>query len=183
MKVKVILISLISSIIALGPIHSQSELPKVVPYNKNPNTPTQQQLDAVNPISIELLNITYIKENAINPKIYTLDSLPFSGWTIQIFHDSDHKFRYVLLQSGLPEWQIGFYDNGDLDHDFHMKNGQNKGSQRMWRKNGIRYIDTYFKEGGIQHGEQFRWDNNDNLIWEAIYNNGILISESHYDRK
>ena len=87
----------------------------------------------------------------------------------------------MLIDDGLVVWQVGYYDTGEIDHDFHMKNGFNMGSQRMWNKGGGLYIDTYFLEGGIQHGPQKRWYGNGQLAMDAFFRNGTPIYEVLFD--
>lgn len=110
-------------------------------------------------------------------RYYTLKNQPYSGWALQLFENNEHKYRYMKFEQGLTVWQIGYYDNGDLDLDFHLKDGVNCGSQRMWRKHGAKYIDTYMAEGGKQEGIQLRWHANNILAREAMFDNGKAVYE------
>lgn len=49
-------------------------------------------------------------------------------------------------------------------------------------KNGNLYIDTYFSEGRIQHGDQYRYYANGQLQWRSAYNHGLIISQSCFDQ-
>lgn len=121
-------------------------------------------------------------EGAYTLRTFSLNGVTFEGWAYQVFLDTEHRFRYTKFEKGLAVWQIGYYDNGDLGHDFHMKDGLNYGSQRMWRKGGGLYIDTFFLEGEIQHGLQYRWHGNGALAREALFNNGNLSYEVLFDK-
>lgn len=154
------------------------ELPDQVPYGENPATPSQALLDKLLLISFDSLTEEVLKaKDGSIIRTFSLDQKPYSGWAIQVFPDTHHRYRYTKYEAGLPVWQIGYYDNGRLDHDFHMKGGQNYGSQRMWRGDGSPYIDTYFAEGGIQHGPQKRWYDNGILARDAQFQHGELVYE------
>ena len=147
-----------------------------VPYDENPPTPQKAFLESLSKISYNELEV---KEKWLEKgkkiRIHSLRGVLFSGWAYQVFTDTDHRYRYTKIEQGLAVWQIGYFDNGDLDHDFHMKAGYNKGSQRMWRKGGKPYIQTYFLEGGISHGPQLRWHANGQLARDALYEKGIAL--------
>ena len=114
-------------------------------------------------------------------RIYSNKNGLYNGWAVKVFSDTEHKYRYTKFEEGLSTWQIGYFDNGDLGHDFHMKDGKNYGSQRMWHKGGTLYIDTYFLEGAVQHGKQLRWYGNGVLARDALYDNNQLVFEVEFD--
>lgn len=154
-----------------------------VPYQAKPPIPTMEALDDLDLTDQTALTIEETRDSlGIITRQYFLKDLPFSGWTKAVFLDTDHRYRYVRYESGFPVWQIGYYDNGEIDHDFHIKNGKNKGAQRMWNKGGQLYIDTYFEEGGIQHGKQYRWYGDGTLARDAEFSHGKLIYEILYDK-
>ena len=149
------------------------DVPNEVPYGTNPKTPSKVSLDRIAEVNYEVLVKTH--------STFLFNNKAFNGWAIQIYDNNDHKYRYTKYLAGKAVWQIGYFDNGDIGHDFHILDGENYGSQRMWRKGGIGYIDTYFQRGGHQHGKQMRWHSNGQLEWVAEYQSGLLISEIKYD--
>lgn len=149
------------------------QVPTVVPYGIQPNTPTKIALDHIATVDYDNLEMTDSK--------YKLNLKLFDGWAIKLFEDTEHKYRYTKFINGQVVWQIGYFDNGDIGHDFHILGDENYGSQRMWRKGGIGYIDTYFLQGGHQHGTQKRWHSNGQLEWISEYQSGLLLSEVKYD--
>jgi hypothetical protein len=125
---------------------------------RNPITPSQVELDALKPIEFNKLKELRVETSKGSfYRKYELESELYNGWALLIYKANEHKYRYMKIEKGLVVWQIGYYDNGDLDLDFRGKDGVNYGIQRMWRKGGTKYIDTYFLEGAIQHGMQYRW--------------------------
>ena len=153
-----------------------------VPYEKNPKTPSKESLESLNLLPFEALNIEINNiEGGKHIKIYKKGSLLFNGWTIQLFKGNEHRFRYTHYTNGLADWQIGYFDNGELDHDFHMKDGVNCGSARMWQKGGCPYIDTYFLEGGIGDGPAYAWHVNCSLSRDALFDNDKLLYEVKFD--
>ena len=153
-----------------------------VPYEKNPKTPAKEYLDSLNLVPFELMNIEIRNSEKGNlVRIHTKDSLLFNGWTIQLFENNEHHYRYVHYSAGLADWQIGYFDNGELDHDFHMKDGENYGSARMWQKGGCFYIDTYFLEGGINDGPAYAWHANCILSRDALYDHDRFVYEVKFD--
>lgn len=154
-------------------ISDSTSIPSSVPYGLNPRTPTQKDL-------IEVSKINYDSLNNLNGISY-LHGQIFNGWTYQIFEENDHRYRYTKYENGKKVWQIGYFANGILDHDFHVLKDKNKGSQRMWRGDGSPYIDNFFLEGGILHGVQKRWYSDNRLAMESKYENGELIYKKEYD--
>jgi len=154
-------------------ISDSTGIPDTVPYGLNPRTPAHKDLKEISRTNIDALS-------TINETAY-LDGQVFNGWTYQIFEDNEHRYRYTKYEKGKKVWQIGYYANGVLDHDFHVLNGKNKGSQRMWREDGTPYIDNFFLEGGIMHGVQKRWYSGNRLAMESKYENGTLIYKKEYD--
>lgn len=158
------------------------KVPTIVPREREAKTPTQLDLDNLKPIKFKLLNETKEELDSFNTvRVYHLEGEIYNGWALQIFEGSKHKYRYLKFEDGLISWQIGFYDTGELDHDFHMQDGMNYGSQRMWLRNGHFYIDTYFLEGEIQHGKQYRWYTNNKLAEESEFYQGKLIYRIKYN--
>ena len=115
--------------------------------------------------------------------IYTLESEPFTGWACTTDHGDSHKYRFTEYEHGQLIWQLGYFANGQLDHDFRMKDGSSIGSERMWRENGDPYIDHFYSAPGIMHGIQLRWYADSVLAREAVFDHGILISEKLFDKQ
>jgi len=155
-----------------------------VPRNQNPDIPKKEVLDALDLVRFDdLKEMQLLIGEGRAKRVYALKEEAFTGWVIKIFTNTNHKFRYTKFEKGEAVWQIGYFDNGDIGHDFHMKNGLNYGSQRMWRIGGDKYIDTYFLEGGVQHGQQFRWHADNILAREALFDQGKLVYEKLFDKK
>lgn len=154
----------------------------IVPYEYETYVPSQNQLKKISKLDYNKLEIKrtrlksgkYIKYHYLNGKLY-------NGWVFQIFENDKHKYRYLKIENGLITWQIGYFDNGQLDHDFHQKHGYDCGRQRMWRRNGDKYIDNFKLEGEISHGDQYRWSANNILAEHSKYENGKLIFKIIYD--
>lgn len=158
------------------------ELPESVPYHRNPEVPSQELLEAnVTQNSEELEIKNEVNATGNGRTIYYKDGELFSGWIFMEFPGNEHCCRYILLEKGLPLWQIGYFDNGQLDHDFHLKNGKDIGHQRMWHRDGTPYIDHFKNEAGNMEGKQWRWHPNGQVWWEAEYVKGELFSEKHFD--
>ena len=152
-----------------------------VPYSENPETPAQALLDSLSTLTIQVLDTTWIQLENQTEKIrwYTYHDVPFSGWVKEDFSTSHGRIRYYQIDSGMVNWQVGYFTNGHLDCDFHQLNGENHGSQRMWSKDGTPYISTYAQHGK-QHGKQRRWYPNGQLEWLAVYEQGELVEEVYY---
>ena len=154
-----------------------------VPYGNHPETPSQQALDKLDKVDFHQLEERAERgELGRIDRTYFLDGAPYTGWSLQVFPETEHRYRYARYEEGMVVWQIGYYENGDLDLDFHTKNGRNKGSQRMWFEGGKPYIDTHFLEGGIQHGQQLRWYQDGTLARDAVYEYGELVYEVLFDK-
>ena len=155
-----------------------------VPYEKNPKTPSKEYLESLDLVPFEALTIDKIKtKSGQRIRNYKKDSQLFNGWTIQKFNKNEHRFRYTHYTMGFADWQIGYFDNDELDHDFHMKDGVNCGSARMWQKGGCLYIDTYFLEGGIGDGPAYAWYENCRLSRDALLDNGRILYEVKFDHE
>lgn len=149
-------------------------IPQKVPYEPNPVTPLQEDLIKVSETNFDSLIV-------INGITYQNKKV-FSGWAYQIYKDNSHRYRYTKFNAGKKVWQIGYYESGNIDHDFHIYKDENMGSQRMWRDDGSLYIDNYFLEGGVLHGVQKRWYVDNRLAVESKYDKGILIYKREYDK-
>ncbi len=160
-----------------------SGLPAEVPYHRHPETPPQELLEKVSTLNAEKLKTKQLEgEAGRRVNFYYLEGIPFSGWAYQLFEGNKHRYRYTKFEEGLPVWQIGYFDNGQLDHDFHMKDGRNMGSARMWMRDGKPYIDTYFLEQGLMDGPQQRWHSNGQLARDAWFIRDSLVYEVLFDR-
>ena len=177
-------ILVLQMIILLSACGLESRIASEVPYGESPTMPSQEVLDQLVSVPYQSLEV---REDRSNPqkriRTYYLDGELFSGWSKQIFLDSDHRYRYVKYENGIAVWQLGFYDNGNPDVDFHMKDAYNCGSQRMWLKEGSLYVDSYFLEGGIPHGKQMRWHFNGALARDALFNQGEVVYEVLFDQE
>ena len=158
------------------------QVPAVVPYHREPETPSHAALQAISAIDVQQLR----RERKFDEKrqktdTYYLQDTLFTGWSFQIFDDTNHKYRYTKYEDGAPVWQIGYFDNGVLDHDFHLKNGKTLGSEKMWRRNGDPYIDYFYSAADQMDGLQRRWHANRVLARQGLYKAGTLVYEVIYD--
>lgn len=175
-------IKLKSETLTSGDLNSLATLK--VPYEKEPQTPSKESLDSLDLIPFETLVIeNKSTEGSNHIKYYRKDSQLFNGWAIQIFNENEHRFRYTHYANDLADWQIGYFDNGELGHDFHMKDGMNCGSARMWYKGGCPYIQTYFLEGGIGDGIAYAWHENCILSRDVLFKNGSILYEVKFDQE
>jgi antitoxin component YwqK of YwqJK toxin-antitoxin module len=147
---------------------------------RKPITPTRDILEKW--VTIQADQLTKIRKNdSIAYDKYLWNNKPFTGWSREIFEDNDHKYRYAKYENGIMVWQIGYYANGQLDADFHMKDGKNVGSERMWHSDGSLYIDTYYNSAGEPDGLQWSWFKNGKVSRKGLYKNGEMIYEIYYD--
>ena len=154
-----------------------------VPYGVDPETPSQKLLDSLAQLKMDALSNEMIDmAPGVQQRFYRLDGKPFTGWAQQNFKDSHNRTRYFKVDSGWVCWQIGYFDNGQPDCDFHALNGKNHGNQRMWTYNGTPYINTN-SLNGKNHGIQRRWHSNGNLEWYAEYDHGQAIFEVFYNKQ
>jgi hypothetical protein len=166
---------------SIGCMSQTESLPEVVPREINPETPSYEILSKnitveFNSLSEEVTNLDKMRTT----RVYSLNGERYSGWAYQEFFDSEHRHRFTLFYYGSAVWQIGYFQDLDLGHDFHMKDGYNYGSQKMWNNDGGLYIDTYFLEKEIQHGIQKRWSGRQ-LVRDALFDKGSLIYDVSFD--
>lgn len=146
----------------------------------NPHTPLQDSLVKWFTVNADSLDRS-IAANENECDLYYLGGDLFAGWAQQVFEDTDHRYRYLKFEEGKMVWQIGYYSNGTLGHDFRMKNCANYGPSRMWRADGTPYIEGFYSPPGVKHGIQRRWFDNGVLAMEAEYDHGSLKYEKTYD--
>lgn len=74
-----------------------------------------------------------IKEDDINEqKIYYKNIRPFSGWACSNDPESNHQYLYFQFKNGELKRKIGYFSNGNIDHDFSVLDGKSMGCERMW---------------------------------------------------
>ena len=149
--------------------------------NEDIKTLPKDSLDVYCSINIQQLK-RVVKTDTNRYDKYLLNNDLFTGWACQVFNDIEHQYRYMLIQDGQLVRQIGYFENGQLDHDFRIKNGKNQGSSRMWRSDGLPYIEEYYNQFGNMDGIQKRWHAGKVLAREALYKNGTLIYDICYDQ-
>ena len=160
------------------------QIPEEVPYHRNPHTPSLSDLQAVSKVEAsELVSQMLFDEKGHGINIFFKEDSLYSGWAYQLFPDTDHRYRFTLYQQGHSLWQIGYYDNGQIDHDFHQKNDKSMGSERMWNKDGSLYIDYFYSAPGKMDGIQQRWHGNGILAREAVYTKGEMVYEVLFDEE
>jgi hypothetical protein len=151
-----------------------------VPYGENPEIPAQATLETLATLDFKELEDEPVEINAERKQhFYRLKGEPYTGWAKHDLLAENQRMRYIKIDSGYVVWQIGYFDNGNPDCDFHALNGLNHGSQRMWKRDGQPYIDTY-SLNDVPSGTQRRWHPNGQLEWKAVYENGVNIEEVFY---
>ncbi|MDX1478867.1 MAG: hypothetical protein R3301_14235 [Saprospiraceae bacterium] len=146
-----------------------------------PHIPPQDSLATICEIPLQTLT-RKIAAGPAQQDLYLDDDKLFTGWACQVFPDSEHRYRYVQVVKGEITRQIGYYTNGQLDHDFHLSDGKSIGYERMWMADGHPYIRYYYSAPGVMHGLQRRWHTNGKIAWEAHYDHGRELSSRQYDR-
>jgi hypothetical protein len=147
-----------------------------------PSTPAKIELDH----SCDIDASEIVRENnKINGGVdmYYHKELPFSGWACSIDFSNNHMYRYSLYKDGRLTWQIGFWANGELDHDFRAKEGVSLGSQRMWMEDGWPYIENYYSNPDVKDGLWRRWYTNHQIAYQALFENGQLVYEVEWNEE
>lgn len=176
-------IIILSGILSCRPnpdAHLVSSTLLTVPYGQNPTTPSQHLLDSIAVLPIDSL-VKIEVDIAPDRKqfFFTRHDKVYTGWAREDFQSSHNRIRYYQIDSGFVNWQIGYFDIGQLECDFHALHGFNHGSQRMWSRDGMPYI-ALFSTMGKKHGLQQRWHPNGILAWEADFDTNSLIYEVYY---
>jgi len=151
-----------------------------VPYDHNPETPSQLVLDSLAVLPMDSLVKKDVEITQDRKQVfYTLNDRAYTGWATENLLSSHNRIRYYQIDSGFVNWQIGYFDNGQLDCDFHALDGFNHGSQRMWSRDGTPYVNLN-SIMDKKHGLQQRWHPNGQLDWQAEYVNDSLLYEVKY---
>ena len=99
-------------------------------------------------------------------------------WTGMTEPRGTHRWRYQRYEDGWLVEQVGFYDQGQIDHHFHMKqDGRNVGSQRMWYPDGAPYLEQFHDENGALHGPQMRWSRKGILDLNLLFEHGQALDD------
>lgn len=147
---------------------------------RDPSIPSFTELESLANISFDELEKTILPFNSNSIKYYYKGQY-YAGWAIKQFDDTEHKFRFFYFQAGSQVRQIGYYNNGNVGHDFNFKNDKSYGSERMWRSDGSPYVDNYYSQPGVMHGKQYRWHPDNQLAMKSYYDNGLLCTKISYD--
>ena len=159
-------------------------IPVQIPYHRDPETPSLAALQAISKIDASALERHQVFDEAGEGiQTFSLDGELFTGWAYFLHPDTDHRYRFIFCKAGKIHWQVGYYDNGQLDHDFHMKADKSFGSERMWNKNGRPYIDYFYDPPGEMDGVQYRWHGNGVLAREGLYKKGEMVYEVIFDKE
>ena len=81
------------------------------------------------------------------------------------------------LRVGVHE---GWHDNGILSNRSVYSDGNEDGLWEAWDGEGRLFVRCNFQDG-IHHGLYERWHGNGKKMESIIYDNGIIISEQHWD--
>lgn len=145
------------------------------------DSPSKDSLDQL--CSVDIKDIVRIQKDSLNPcDLYYYQGQLLTGWGCEIIPNHPHKFRFEGFEKGRMIWRVSYYDNGQIDGDFRMKDCKNYGPSRMWLYNGDLYIDEFYAAPGIKHGVQRQWHSNGVLARESLYDNGTQIQQKTYDR-
>lgn len=174
--------SLLSVLLICGCSHSQEpEFPDEF-WEIDPVSPSQMDLDSWCEEEYENLER---ENNRINGGIdlYRLKGKLWTGWACSNDPTTEHQFRYSYFKEGVLWWQLGYFSNGQLDHDFRMQNGKNCGSNRMWKADGWPYIENYYSGPDEKHGLWKRWYGTRQLAMQALWEKGKLIYKAEWDQE
>jgi antitoxin component YwqK of YwqJK toxin-antitoxin module len=163
-------------------IPDDMDIPRDVPYGTYPPTPAFRALEKAVVLEHEALNSRKETFDEGGTRLlHFYEGAPFTGWVREFSPEDEHRYRFTRLEKGYEVWQIGYYQNRELDFDFHLMNGKKYGSQRSWRKDGTRLFDQFYQPEGVRHGHQRRWYANGRLAEDALYQHGQLIYSAELD--
>ncbi|TNE53207.1 MAG: hypothetical protein EP338_11770 [Bacteroidetes bacterium] len=159
-------------------------LPQEVPYQRDPEVPSLDLLQKeVKQDLSALRSKLVVDDKGMGEYIYSLNGKVYNGWVVQVLPENEHKYRFMHLDSGWVDWQIGYYASGTLDFDFHQKDGFSLGSERMWYQDGKPYVDNFY--GGLhqKEGLQSRWYASGQLAYQALYKDQKTVYEVSFDEQ
>lgn len=179
-----ILLPILAMMLALWSCTAQGTLDEKEDFYKsrNPATPSLDSLQALPGLPADSL-VRNLERHPDGIDQYFYQDDLYTGWARQIYPDNSHRYRFTRYESGQLVWQIGYFENGVLDHDFRMKNGQSLGCERMWKEDGKPYVYNFFSAPGVFDGVQKRWYTNGQLAVESDYNNGLLVYKIEWDKE
>lgn len=148
----------------------------------NPKSPSQKLLKSANPIGHRTLNVEHMQNaEGRTQRVFLKNGKRFNGWTVDVNMQIDVRTKYFKYVDGLVEWQVGFFDTGELTIDQRKKDGLNYGHNRFWNKKGEVYINGFYSEPGKAHGPQKSWFVDGSLARDGLYEHGELIYDVMFD--
>lgn len=155
----------------------------IIDRSKNPRTPSQKLLKSLNPIDNRSLNVEHMKSaEGRTQRVFLKDGKRFNGWTTDYNDQIDISTKFFKYVNGLVEWQIGFYNSGELNLDVRKTDGLNYGHQRFFNKQGFQYIDGFYSEPGKADGVQQSWFADGKIARDALYNKGEIVYDVMFDQ-
>ncbi|MEM7103976.1 MAG: M14 family zinc carboxypeptidase [Bacteroidota bacterium] len=147
--------------------------------NSEHDVPAQDSLETI--CKQDFLELEKLQKDRTTPyDRYMLNGKLFSGCSKQVFENNKQQYRYSFIQNGILQRQIGYYVNGQVDHDFNLVDGLPHGPERMWMSDGHLYIEHHY-ENGKQEGYQRRWHSNHVLAREGYYRDGVAAFDLFFD--
>lgn len=146
-----------------------------------PKSPSRDSLESLCTVDMGELKRKFKMLNAKSHTRYYLNDELFTGWACLTDPENEHKYRYAQYDSGQLIRQIGYYANGQIDHEFSMKGERRIGRERMWMIDGHLSLDQYYSAPGEMHGYQKGWHSNHVLAREALFDSGTFIYKKSFD--
>ncbi len=112
---------------------------------------------------------------------YYRNGVPYNGWACSIDSTNRHMYRISNIQKGKLVRQIGYFSNGQVDHDFKATNGLGIGSNRMWMEDGHIYVQYYYSSPGVKHDTSVRYYKNHQIALLEVYDSGRLLQKTEWD--
>lgn len=148
----------------------------------NPRSPSQKVLKAANPVGHRTLNVEHMQTaEGRTQRVFLSNGKRYNGWTVDVNMQADVRTKYFKYVNGLVEWQVGFFDTGELTIDQRKKDGLNYGHSRFWNKRGEVYISGFYSEPGKAHGPQKSWFKDGSIARDGLYEHGELIYDVMFD--
>lgn len=148
----------------------------------NPRSPSQKLLKSANPVGHRTLNVEHMQnEEGRTQRVFLSNGKRFNGWSVDVNMQADVRTKYFKYVNGLVEWQVGFFDTGELTIDQRKTNGLNYGHTRFWNKKGEVYINGFYSEPGKAHGPQQSWFKDGTLARDGLYEHGEMLYDIMFD--
>lgn len=102
-----------------------------------------------------------------------------NGPEIRYFPDGITLMRWYDWVHGEKVRHRHFYENGHIQIDAMMKNGEAFGSHRTWAEDGLLRFDGNFAENLQWDGRVRDVNENGEVLWDAIFDHGRYVSGTY----